>query len=64
MTTLLASGMSLRGSTRRSKVSAIQVMSPCAPFGEPSGQTLARMRRRLGGRDPAGVEAERARLFA
>ena len=32
MTTLLASGMSLRGSARRSKVSAIQVMSPCAPW--------------------------------
>ena len=31
MTTLFASGISLRGSTRRSKVSAIQAMSPCAP---------------------------------
>jgi hypothetical protein len=33
-------------------------------FGEPGGETLARLRRRLGGRDPAGVETERARLFA
>jgi hypothetical protein len=35
----------------------------CA-FSEPGGKTLARMRRRLGRRDPAGVEAERARFFA
>jgi hypothetical protein len=33
-------------------------------FGEPGGKTIARLRRRLGGRDPAGVEAERARFFA
>jgi hypothetical protein len=33
-------------------------------FGEPGGETLARMSRRLGGSDPAGVEAERPRLFA
>jgi hypothetical protein len=33
-------------------------------FGEPGGETLARMGRRLSGRDPAGVEAERARFFA
>jgi hypothetical protein len=32
-------------------------------FGDPGGETLARMGRRLGGSDPAGVEAERARLF-
>jgi hypothetical protein len=31
---------------------------------EPGGEPLARVRRRLGGGDPAGVEAERARLFA
>jgi hypothetical protein len=31
---------------------------------EPGGKTLARMRRRLGGRDAAGVEAKRARFFA
>jgi hypothetical protein len=31
--------------------------------GEPGGKTLARLRRRLGRRDPAGVEAERARLL-
>jgi hypothetical protein len=31
---------------------------------EPGGEPLARMRLRLGGRDPAGVEAERARLVA
>jgi hypothetical protein len=34
------------------------------PLGEPGGETLARVRRRLGGRDPAGVEAERARFLA
>jgi hypothetical protein len=33
-------------------------------FGEPGGETLARLCRRLGRRDPAGVEAERARFFA
>ena len=33
-------------------------------LGEPGGKTFARLRRRLGGRDPAGVEAERARFFA
>jgi hypothetical protein len=33
-------------------------------FGEPRGETLARLRRRLGGRDPAGVETESARFFA
>jgi hypothetical protein len=33
-------------------------------FGEPGGKTLARMGRRLGGRDPASVEAERPRFFA
>jgi hypothetical protein len=33
-------------------------------FSEPGGKTLARMARRLGGRDPAGVEAERARPLA
>ena len=27
---------------------------------EPGGETLARLSRRIGGRDPAGVEAERA----
>jgi hypothetical protein len=32
--------------------------------GEPGGETLARLRWRLGGRDPAGVETERARFFA
>jgi hypothetical protein len=32
-------------------------------LGEPRGKTLARLRRRLGGRDPAGVEAELARLL-
>jgi hypothetical protein len=31
---------------------------------EPDGKTFARLRRRLGGGDPAGVEAERARFFA
>ena len=31
---------------------------------EPGGKTFARLRRRLGRRDPAGVEAERARLLA
>ena len=62
--TLLASGMSLRGSARRSKVSAIQVISPMRAFGEPGGKTLARLHRRLGGGDPAGVEPERARSFA
>ena len=31
---------------------------------EPGREPLARLRRRLGGSDPAGVEAERARLFA
>jgi hypothetical protein len=31
---------------------------------EPGGKTLPRKRRRLGGSDPAGVEAERARFFA
>jgi hypothetical protein len=31
--------------------------------GEPGGKTLARLRRRIGRRDPAGVEAERARLL-
>jgi hypothetical protein len=31
---------------------------------EPRGKTLTRLRRRLGGRDPAGVEAERARILA
>jgi hypothetical protein len=31
---------------------------------EPGGKTLARLRRRLGGGDPAGVEAERPRFFA
>jgi hypothetical protein len=30
---------------------------------EPGGETLAPMRGRLGGRDPAGVEAERARFL-
>jgi hypothetical protein len=34
------------------------------PIGEPGGETLARVRRRLGRRDAAGVEAERARLLA
>jgi hypothetical protein len=33
-------------------------------LGEPGAETLARMRRRLGGRDAASVEAERARFFA
>ena len=33
-------------------------------FGEPGGEILARMRRRLGRSDAAGVEAERARLCA
>jgi hypothetical protein len=33
-------------------------------FGEPRGKTLARLRRRLGRGDPAGVEAERAGFFA
>jgi hypothetical protein len=33
-------------------------------FSEPGAKTLARLRRRLGGCDAAGVEAERARLFA
>jgi hypothetical protein len=33
-------------------------------FGEPRGKTLARVNRRFGGSDPAGVEAERARLLA
>jgi hypothetical protein len=33
-------------------------------LGEPGGETLARIGRRLGGRDPASVEAERARFFA
>ena len=33
-------------------------------FGEPGLKTLARLRGRLGGGDPAGVEAERAGLFA
>jgi hypothetical protein len=31
--------------------------------GEPRGKTLARLRGRLGGGDPAGVEAERARFL-
>jgi hypothetical protein len=31
---------------------------------DPGGKTLARLRRRLGGRDPAGVEAKRAGLLA
>jgi len=31
--------------------------------GEPGGKALARLRRRLGGRDPAGVEAKRVRLL-
>jgi hypothetical protein len=34
------------------------------PFSEPRRETLARLCGRLGGRDPAGVEAERARFFA
>jgi hypothetical protein len=33
-------------------------------FGEPGGETLARMARRLGGGDPADVEAERVRSLA
>jgi hypothetical protein len=33
-------------------------------FSEPGVKTLARLRRRLGGSDPAGVEAERAGFFA
>jgi hypothetical protein len=33
-------------------------------FGEPRVKTLARLRQRLGGRDPAGVEGERPRFFA
>ena len=33
-------------------------------FREPGGETLARMRGRVGGRDPAGVEAEGERFFA
>jgi hypothetical protein len=33
-------------------------------FGEPGGETLARLDRRLGGSDPTGVESERARFFA
>jgi hypothetical protein len=33
-------------------------------FGEPGGETLARLRRSVGGRDPAGVETERARFSA
>jgi hypothetical protein len=33
-------------------------------FGEPRFQTIARLCRRLGGSDPAGVEAERPRFFA
>jgi hypothetical protein len=37
---------------------------PVRAFGEPGGETLARLRRRLGGSDPTGVEAERARSFA
>jgi hypothetical protein len=32
-------------------------------LGEPRGKTLAPLRRRLGGRDAAGVEAVRARLL-
>jgi hypothetical protein len=32
-------------------------------LGEPGGETLARLRRRIGRSDPAGVEAERARLL-
>jgi hypothetical protein len=32
--------------------------------GEPGGKIIARLRRRLGRRDPAGVEAERAGLLA
>jgi hypothetical protein len=31
---------------------------------EPGGETLACLHGRLGGRDPAGVEAERERFFA
>jgi hypothetical protein len=33
-------------------------------FGEPGGKALAGVNRRLGRRDAAGVEAERARLGA
>jgi hypothetical protein len=33
-------------------------------FSEPGGKTLEPMRRRLGGGDPAGVEAERVRPLA
>jgi hypothetical protein len=33
-------------------------------FSEPGGKMRARMRRRLGRRDPAGVEPESARFFA
>jgi hypothetical protein len=32
-------------------------------LGEPRGKTLARLRGRLGGGDPTGVEAERVRLL-
>jgi hypothetical protein len=32
-------------------------------LGEPGGETLTRLRRRVSGRDAAGVEAERARLL-
>jgi hypothetical protein len=34
------------------------------PFSEPRRETLARLRGRVRGRDPAGVEAERTRFFA
>jgi hypothetical protein len=33
-------------------------------FGEPGGKTLACLRGRVGGRDPAGVKAERVRFLA
>jgi hypothetical protein len=33
-------------------------------FGEPGGQALAALSRRLGSGDPAGVETERARFGA
>jgi hypothetical protein len=33
-------------------------------FGKPGGKTLSRERRRVGGGDPAGVEAERPGLFS
>ena len=64
MTTLLASAHQLPGIGPPLEGLGHPGHVAMRAFGEPGGETLARLSRRLGGGDPAGVEAERARLFA